>query len=84
MTGPGDLILTELAEILADVLERPLAVTLVSLGTYRASAQRYGANEAFAQGLVDIAAAQKPTGVRAWAADVLRPAVQAANSGMER
>lgn len=82
---PGDM-----AHVMAEVLERPIAYQQVDGEAYRMRMTQYGMSDAWAQGLVDMAAAQddgiysdehraladpSPTGFRQWCCDVLRPAV---------
>lgn len=80
----------EIAQILSEVLERPVHFQQVSSKNYKDMMMQYGMTEAWAQGLVDMAAAQGEgiydadphksrstalTSFRQWCEDVLKPAV---------
>ncbi|GGZ81598.1 NmrA family transcriptional regulator [Streptomyces subrutilus] len=88
--GPDDLTPEEMAQVMSEVLERPVRARQVALEDYAATMARYGASGAWARGLADMAAAQNdgiydaerkalaapaPTGFRQWCRDVLKPAV---------
>lgn len=90
--SPDGLSPHEMAQVLSDVLEREVRFQQVDGVTYKATMMRYGMSDAWAQGLVDMAAAQSdgiydaeqralstpaPTGFRQWCEEVLRPAVSA-------
>ncbi|MEU0593751.1 NAD(P)H-binding protein [Streptomyces ardesiacus] len=91
LVGPDALTPAGMAEILSEVLGRPVRVRETTPEAYRASALRFGAGAAGAQGLADMAAAMSaqgfygpaepstpdtaPTGFRRWCEEVLRPAV---------
>lgn len=92
VVGPDALSPDAMAEVLSEVLERPVRCQEVDFEEYRTTMTRYGMTEAWAQGLVDMAAAQNdgiydaelralrspaPTGFRQWSQDVLRPAALA-------
>ncbi|CAM5674683.1 NAD(P)H-binding protein OS=Streptomyces tendae OX=1932 GN=GUR47_03860 PE=4 SV=1 [Streptomyces tendae] len=93
LVGPDDLTPEGMAEVLSDVLGRPVRVRETTPEEYRASALRFGASEAGAQGLADMASAMDaqgfygaaepttpdtaPTSFRRWCEEVLRPAVLA-------
>ncbi|MFI7403994.1 NAD(P)H-binding protein [Streptomyces sp. NPDC049541] len=80
-----------MAQVLSEVLERPVRYQQLPLDTYRATMLEHGASEAWARGLVDMAVAQikgaydedhrlaspSPTTFRQWCEEVLRPAVLA-------
>ncbi|GAA4216186.1 NAD(P)H-binding protein [Actinocatenispora rupis] len=91
--GPEDLSDDELAEIMTEVLQRPVRAQQVPAEAYKASLVDHGLSDAWAQGLVDMSAAVQtgiyavepgtsraatPTTFRQWCTDVLRPAVLAA------
>jgi hypothetical protein len=75
----------------SEVLDRPVRVRRTSSADHRATALRFGASDAWAQGLADMADAlmgqgfygatqpstprSAPTGFRRWCEEVLRPAV---------
>ncbi|GJF30516.1 NmrA family transcriptional regulator [Kitasatospora sp. NE20-6] len=78
-----------MAQVLSEVLERPVRFQRVDEQAYRATMMQYGLSEAWAQGLVDMAAAQNdgiydaeqeapaspaPTDFRRWCQDVFKPA----------
>lgn len=88
--GPEDLSLNDVAAIMSDVLGRPVRYRQVPAEAYKAQLIRYGANEVFAQGLIDMFAAKDagidntvprdaenttPTSFRQWCEEVLKPAV---------
>ncbi|MFF0584458.1 NAD(P)H-binding protein [Streptomyces sp. NPDC003781] len=93
LVGPDDLTPEGMAEVLSDVLGRPVRVLETTPEAYRASALRFGASEAGAQGLADMAAAMDaqgfygavqpstpdtaPTSFRRWCEETLRPAALA-------
>jgi uncharacterized protein YbjT (DUF2867 family) len=88
--GPEDLSQDDMARIMSEVLERPVRFQHVSAEDYRATLTGHGMSDAWAQGLVDMAAAvdrgiyddtvrtprsSTPTGFRQWCDEVLKPAV---------
>ena len=88
--GPEDLSFDEMAAIMTEVLGKPIRFQAVTGDAYKAQLVQYGANEAFAQGLVDMMAAKDqgmdnaeprtaenttPTSFRQWCEEVLKPAV---------
>ncbi|MFF9486237.1 NAD(P)H-binding protein [Streptomyces sp. NPDC014676] len=91
VVGPDDLTPEGMARVVSDVLGRAVRVRRITPEDYRAGALRFGASEAMAQGLADMAAAMDeqgfygptepstpdtaPTGFRQWCETVLRPAV---------
>jgi uncharacterized protein YbjT (DUF2867 family) len=90
--GPDALSPDGMAEVLSEVLERPIRFQQIGGEAYRATMTQYGMSDAWAQGLVDMAIAQNegiydaeqralrsaaPTGFRQWCEDVLKPAVSA-------
>ncbi|MDF3294246.1 NAD(P)H-binding protein [Streptomyces silvisoli] len=86
--GPDDLSPNDMAQVMSDVLARPIRFHQISAADYKAMALAHGAAEGSAQGLVDMAVAQNDgiydgssptsgrtaTGFRQWCEDVLRPA----------
>jgi len=88
--GPEDLSYNDMAEIMTEVLGRPIRFQEVAGSNYKANLMRAGASEAFAQGLVDMREAisnglysstsrtsegTTPTTFRLWCEEVLKPAV---------
>jgi uncharacterized protein YbjT (DUF2867 family) len=93
--GPEDLSPNDKAQIMTDVLERPIRYERVPLDGYKAQLLRHGVSEDFAQGLVDMLVAKEngldlseprtsenttPTSFREWCRDVLRPALSEPSS----
>ncbi|WP_190079143.1 hypothetical protein [Streptomyces longisporoflavus] len=80
-----------MAQVISEVLDRPVRVRRTSHADHKATMRRHGASEARAQGLADMTAAldtqgfygatapsapeHAPTGFRQWCQEVLRPAV---------
>ncbi|MEU6762532.1 NAD(P)H-binding protein [Streptomyces sp. NPDC046853] len=93
LVGPDDLSPEGMARVISEVLDRPVRVRQTSCAEYKATMLRYGASEAWAQGLADMTEALNsrgfygvdaprtpqyaPTGFRQWCQEVLRPAVLA-------
>ncbi|WP_369251691.1 NAD(P)H-binding protein [Streptomyces sp. R41] len=91
LVGPDDLSPEGMARVVSEVLDRPVRVQRTSSADYKATALRFGASEAWAQGLADMAEAlndqgfygdlepstpeSAPTGFRQWCEEVLKPAV---------
>ncbi|MFC8125737.1 NAD(P)H-binding protein [Streptomyces sp. NPDC057302] len=89
--SPDSLSPNGMAEVLSEVLQRPVRFQQVDAETHKATMMQYGMSEAFAQSLVDMAAAQSdgiydaeqalaspaPTSFRQWCEEVLKPAVLA-------
>jgi uncharacterized protein YbjT (DUF2867 family) len=90
IVGPDELSFEDMARIVSEVLSRPVRFQRISGEAYLASLMRNGMSQAWAQGMVDIAAANdrgayepgpdagKPTArtsFREWCEDVLKPAV---------
>jgi uncharacterized protein YbjT (DUF2867 family) len=91
LVGPDDLSPEGMARVLSEVLDRPIRVQRTSTADYKTSALRFGASEAWAQGLADMVEAldhqgfygavapstpqSAPTGFRQWCEEVLKPAV---------
>jgi uncharacterized protein YbjT (DUF2867 family) len=89
--GPEDLSFNDMAEIMTEVLGKPVRFQQITLEAYKATLTQRGMSEAMAQGMVDMAAAKDagldnaeprtpqsttPTSFRQWCEDVLVPAVQ--------
>jgi hypothetical protein len=81
----------EMAQVMTEVLERPVRCRQIDEQTYKATLLRYGMSEAWAQGMVDMAVAQNdgiydkeweallspaPTSFRQWCQEVLEPALR--------
>jgi uncharacterized protein YbjT (DUF2867 family) len=81
-----------MAEVLSEVLERPVRFQQISNEAYKTTMLQYGMTDGFTQGLVDMATAQNdgiydaeqrtlqtasPTSFRQWGQDVLKPALTA-------
>lgn len=91
LVSPDRISPDDMAQIISEVLELPVRYRQVPLDAYKEMALQRGASEAWAQGLVDMAAAQidgaydtehhaaqpSPTGFRQWCEEVLKPAVLA-------
>ncbi len=88
--GPEDLSFNEMAAIMSDVFGKTVRFQQVSGDAHKAQLIRYGANEVFAQGIVDMLIAKDngldnaelrtventtPTSFRQWCQEVLKPAV---------
>ena len=88
--GPEDLSQTDMAEIMTDVLNKPIQFQQVSLKDTKAQLMGVGASEAFADDYIDMFAAKgsgldnseprtsentTPTPFRQWCEEVLKPAV---------
>ena len=81
----------EMAEVMSQVLDRPVRFQQLTDDEYKASIVATGANSVWSQGLADMAAAENdgfydsepdtsgrtPTDFRLWCAEVLKPAVLA-------
>jgi uncharacterized protein YbjT (DUF2867 family) len=88
VVGPDSLTPEGMAEVLTEVLERPVRYQQVPIDAYKAMMLERGASEASAQGVADMAVAQNegaydeehrtsrpsPTGFRQWCEEVFRPA----------
>ena len=90
--GPEDLSHNDMAQIMSEVLERPVRFQQIPGEAYKATLMQRGMTEAWAQGLIDMAAAvdqgiynaeprtpqsTTPTSFRQWCEKVLKPAVLA-------
>lgn len=88
--GPEDLSFNDMAAIMSDVLGKQVRFQQVPGDAYKAQLIQYGANEIFAQGIVDMLAAKDngmdnieartpenttPTSFRQWCEEILKPAV---------
>jgi uncharacterized protein YbjT (DUF2867 family) len=90
--GPEDLSCHDQAEIMSEVLSRPVRFQQIPTDAYKTSLTQHGMSEAWAQGLCDMTAAVErgiydtalntsraatPTTFRRWCEDTLAPAVLA-------
>ena len=88
--GPEDLSFNDLAAIMSDVLGKQVRFQQVPGDAYKAQLIQYGANEIFAQGIVDMLTAKDngmdnveartpenttPTSFHQWCEEILKPAV---------
>ncbi|WP_128801152.1 MULTISPECIES: NAD(P)H-binding protein [unclassified Streptomyces] len=88
--GPEDLSFEEMAEIMSEVLERPVRFQQVPGADFKDRMLQFGNSEAVAQGMLDMMTAKdaglddgvtrtdrsnSPTTFRQWCEDVLKPAV---------
>lgn len=87
--GPEDLSYNEMAQIMSEVLERPIRYQRVPGDAFKANLMRNGMSDGWAQGLVDLLTevdqgvynaeprtpeSSSPTTFRQWCEDVLKPA----------
>ena len=92
LLGPEDLSLNDMAQIMSEVLRRPIRYQQIPFDAYKAQLSDHGMSEAMAQGMVDMMRAKNagldnaeprtpqastPTSFRQWCQDVLKPAVLA-------
>jgi uncharacterized protein YbjT (DUF2867 family) len=90
--GPQDLSPNDMAQIMSEVLQRPIRFQQVPAEAYKATLMQHGMTEAWAQGLVDMVVqidqgiyngeprtpeSTTPTSFRQWCEEVLKPAVLA-------
>ncbi len=90
--GPEDLSFNDMAEIMSEVLGKPVRFQQIPFQAYKARFVEFGMSEAMAQGMTDMAAAKNegldnavkrtaenstPTSFRHWCEEVLKPAVVA-------
>ena len=89
--GPDDLSPNDMAQVISEVLGRTVRFQQVPGSDYKATLLQYGLSEAWAQGILDMVAAQNdgiydaeahvaersPTSFRRWCEGVLKPAVLA-------
>jgi uncharacterized protein YbjT (DUF2867 family) len=90
--GPEDLSFNDMAEIMSEVLGKPVRFQQIPFQAYKARFAEFGMSEAMAQGMTDMAAAKNegldnavkrttenstPTSFRQWCEEVLKPAVAA-------
>jgi uncharacterized protein YbjT (DUF2867 family) len=90
--GPEDLSFNDMAEIMSEVLGKPVRFQQIPFQAYKARFVEFGMSEAMAQGMTDMAAAKNegldnavkrtaenstPTSFRQWCEGVLKPAVVA-------
>lgn len=88
VVGPDDLSPNDMARIISQVLEIPVRYQQLPSADYKATMMQYGMTEGWAQGLIDMAAAQDqgiynnesrdaqrtPTSFIKWCEEVLKPA----------
>lgn len=90
VVGPDDLSPNDMAQVMSEVLQRPVRFQHIPRDMYKARLMQRGVSEAIAQGLVDMVAAQDqgiytiephtvqaPTSFRQWCEQMLTPDVQA-------
>jgi uncharacterized protein YbjT (DUF2867 family) len=90
--GPEDLSSNDMAQIMSEVVGKPVRFQQIPLEAFKADLLKRGMSKAFAQGYADMLAAKNegldnaeprtaenatPTSFRQWCAEVLRPAVLA-------
>lgn len=90
--GPEDLSFNDMAQILSEVLDRPIRYQQVPGEAYKATMVQHGMTDTWAQGLINMAAAAEkgiydaepsspefatPTRFRQWCEEILKPAVLA-------
>jgi uncharacterized protein YbjT (DUF2867 family) len=88
--GPEDLSFNDMAQIMSEVLGKPVRYQQIPFDAYKARFIGFGMSEAMAQGMTDMAAAKNdgldnaeprtpenttPTSFRQWCQEVLKPAV---------
>lgn len=88
--GPEDISFNDMAEIISDVLDKPVSYHQISFDAYKARFIQFGFSDAMAQGMSDMAWAKDkgldlavsrmpenstPTGFRQWCEDTLKPAI---------
>ena len=89
--GPGDLSQNDMAQIMTEVLGKPVRYQQVTIDAFRATLTGRGMSGAMVAGMVDIMVAKDegldnmvprtpetttPTSFRQWCEEVLKPAVQ--------
>jgi uncharacterized protein YbjT (DUF2867 family) len=90
--GPEDLSFNDMAEIMSDLLEKPVRYQQIPFEAYKSRFTGFGMSEAMAQGMTDMAQAKNdgldnaerrtaenttPTNFRQWCINALKPAVLA-------
>jgi uncharacterized protein YbjT (DUF2867 family) len=90
--GPEDLSFNDMAQIMSEVLQRPIRFQQIPVEAFTATLTGHGMSEAMAQGMADMVTAKNegldnaeprtpesttPTGFRQWCEEVLKPAVLA-------
>lgn len=88
--GPEDISFNDIAQILSEVLDRPVRYQQISRADHKAALMQHGMGESYAQGVVDNQAqadrgiynadprtpqSNTPTSFRQWCEDTLKPAV---------
>jgi uncharacterized protein YbjT (DUF2867 family) len=89
--GPANISFNDMAEIMSDVLGKPVHFQQITFEAYKAQFLRFGFSEAMAQGMTDMMYAKNqgldlgvartsenttPTSFRQWCEDILKPAVR--------
>ncbi|MGQ9371696.1 NmrA family NAD(P)-binding protein [Azospirillum sp. ST 5-10] len=90
LLGPEDISFNDMADIISDVIGRPVRYVQISFEAYKARFAQFGMSDAMAQGMTDMAWAKDqgldltvprtpenstPTRFRQWCEDTLKPAV---------
>ena len=90
--GPEDMSFNGMAQIMSEVLGKPVRFQQITFEAYKAQFLKLGMSDAMAQGMTDMARAKNegldnveprtpesttPTGFRQWCEEVLRPAIHA-------
>ena len=88
--GPEDLSFNDMAQIMSEVLDKPVRYQQISFDAYKSRFISFGMSEAMAQGMTDMAAAKDegldnaeprtpqnttPTSFSQWCVEMLKPAV---------
>jgi uncharacterized protein YbjT (DUF2867 family) len=94
--GPEDISFNDIAQMLSEVLDRPVQYQQISREAHKAALMQHGMGESYAQGVVDnqaqadegiynadprTALTATPTSFRQWCEDTLKPAVLAMSQG---
>jgi uncharacterized protein YbjT (DUF2867 family) len=94
--GPEDISFNDIAQMLSEVLDRPVRYQQISREAHKAALMQHGMGESYAQGVVDnqaqadegiynadprTALTATPTSFRQWCEDTLKPAVLAMSQG---
>ena len=90
MLGPEDLSFNDMAQIMSEVLRKPVRFQQIAGEAYKANLMKHGMSDAMAQGMLDMAMAKNegldnaeprtpqsttPTSFRQWCEEVLKSAV---------
>jgi uncharacterized protein YbjT (DUF2867 family) len=94
--GPEDISFNDIAQMLSEVLDRPVRYQQITREAHKAALMQHGMGESYAQGVVDnqaqadegiynadprTALTSTPTSFRQWCEDTLKPAVLAMSQG---